>query len=251
MSGHGRLARLIRDAGSVVALTGAGISVPSGIPDFRTPGTGLWANVDPMEVAHVDVWRSDPARFWSFYGHRFATLGAIEPNPAHAALVELERRGHLDVVLTQNIDLLHAKAGSTDVVELHGSIAAARCPATGERVPADEVLRRIEAAEDGVPRSAAGHPLKPEVVLFGDMLPTVAIARAETAAARADLMLCIGSSLQVFPVADLPMRTLDAGGQVAIVTTSETPYDDAAVVRLEGDVVDELQRVLDALDALG
>jgi len=248
---HDRLARLVRDAGSVVALTGAGISVPSGIPDFRTPGTGIWANVDPMEVAHVDVWRTDPARFWSFYGHRFATLGAIEPNPAHAALVELERRGLLDLVLTQNIDRLHAKAGSTDVVELHGSIAAARCPATGERVPADEVLRRLDAADDGVPRSAAGHPLKPEVVLFGDMLPMAAVARAETAAAHADLMLCIGSSLQVFPVADLPMRTLEAGGRVAIITSSATPYDDEAVVRLDGDVVDELRGLIDALDALG
>src|SRR5205807_8527769 len=104
-----RLAELIRQADSVVALTGAGISVPSGIPDFRSPETGLWANVDPMEVAHIDVFRRDPERFWRFYGERFASLRAVEPNPAHAALVELERRGRLDAVITQNIDMLHRK----------------------------------------------------------------------------------------------------------------------------------------------
>src|SRR3954468_6570665 len=102
-----RLARLIRDAETVVALTGAGISVPSGIPDFRSPGTGLWENVDPMEVAHIEVFRSDPERFWHFYGHRFATLRGKQPNGAHRALVELERRGLLHAVITQNIDGLH------------------------------------------------------------------------------------------------------------------------------------------------
>lgn len=116
---HDELARRIAAADSVVVLTGAGISVPSGIPDFRSPGTGIWANVDPMTVAHVDVWRSDPVRFWSFYGDRFARFGGLEPNDAHRAVAELERRGHVRTVLTQNIDGLHARAGSGDVVELH------------------------------------------------------------------------------------------------------------------------------------
>ena len=113
------LAELIRGAGSVVALTGAGISVPSGIPDFRTPGTGLWENVDPMEVAHIDAWRDDPARFWSFYGDRFATLGGKEPNGAHGALVALERAGRLDAVITQNIDMPTARRGRASS-EVHG-----------------------------------------------------------------------------------------------------------------------------------
>ena len=121
------LARLVRRAGSVVALTGAGISVPSGIPDFRTPGTGLWENVDPMEVAHIDAWRADPERFWTFYGDRFQTLGDKQPNGAHRALAELERRGRLDAVITQNIDMLHRKAGTRELVEVHGSIAACVC----------------------------------------------------------------------------------------------------------------------------
>src|SRR5919107_1144002 len=113
------LAELVRTAGSVVALTGAGISVPSGIPDFRSPGTGIWENVDPMEVAHIDAWRADPERFWSFYGERFQMLGDKRPNPAHEALVELERKGLLDAVITQNIDLLHRKAGTARLLEVH------------------------------------------------------------------------------------------------------------------------------------
>lgn len=248
---HDRLARLVADAGSVVALTGAGISVPSGIPDFRTPVTGLWANVDPSTVAHVDVWRADPVRFWSFYGDRFTRLQHVEPNPAHAALVALERRGRLDAVLTQNIDTLHERAGSSDVVELHGSIAGCHCPACGHREPLPTVLGLIAATDDGVPRCpACNGVLKPDVVLFGDLLPEAAVARAERLAADADVLLCIGSSLQVWPVAGLPERTLDAGGSVAIITASDTPYDDVAAVRLGGDVVDELQGLLAALDRL-
>jgi NAD-dependent deacetylase len=249
---HDRLARLVADAGCVVALTGAGISVPSGIPDFRTPVTGLWANVDPSEVAHVDVWRSDPVRFWSFYGERFARLGSIEPNDAHRALAELGRRGLLDAVLTQNIDLLHERAGSRDVVELHGSIAGCHCPVCGARESLGVVLGLIEAAEDGVPHCpVCAGVLKPDVVLFGDLLPEDAIRRAERLALRCDLLLCIGSSLAVWPVAELPQRVLDTGGRLAIITAGDTPYDDAADVRLGGDVVAELTGLLEALDRLG
>src|SRR6478609_11065737 len=129
-AGAERLAELIVGAGSVVALTGAGVSVPSGIPDFRTPQTGIWANVDPMEVAHIDVWRRDPARFWAFYGQRFAILDGKEPNGAHRAIVELERRGLVSGVITQNIDGLHALAGS-EPIEVHGSIQSASCLSCG------------------------------------------------------------------------------------------------------------------------
>ncbi|MGX6448417.1 SIR2 family NAD-dependent protein deacylase [Patulibacter sp. S7RM1-6] len=247
-----RLATLVRDARSVVALTGAGISVPSGIPDFRTPGTGLWANVDPMEVAHVDVWRRDPQRFWAFYGDRFARYGGLRPNRAHEALVELAARGRLDAILTQNIDQLHARAGSPDVVELHGSIAGAHCPGCGERAPLGQVLRLVDEADDGVPRCpTCGGVLKPDVVLFGDMLPEAALRRAEELARGADLMLCVGSSLEVWPVSELPATTLRRGGRVAVVTTGDTPYDDVATVRLRGDVVTELEGLVAALNRLG
>src|ERR1700757_5291952 len=121
------LAELVRGACSVVALTGAGISTPSGIPDFRSPGTGLWETVDPMEVAHIDAFRADPQRFWGFYSARFAALQSKLPNPAHHALAELERRGLLDAVITQNVDTLHRAAGTRELVEVHGSIASCSC----------------------------------------------------------------------------------------------------------------------------
>jgi NAD-dependent deacetylase len=242
-----RLAELIVAHQPVVALTGAGISVPSGIPDFRTPQTGLWANVDPMEVAHISVWRRDPARFWSFYGQRFAALDGKRPNGAHVALAELERRGLLAGVITQNIDGLHAAAGTRDPIEVHGSIAGASCLVCRMRFPLAETRARLAADGDGIPRCECGLPLKPDVVLFGEMLPERAMERAQELADTAGLMLAIGSSLEVYPVAALPADTLSHGGKLAIVTKGPTPYDREAVVKLAGDVAAELEAVLAAL----
>jgi len=247
-AGTARLAELIREADSVVALTGAGISVPSGIPDFRSPGTGLWEGVDPMEVAHIDAWRADPARFWHFYGDRFATLGPKLPNGAHAALVALEGAGRLDAVITQNIDMLHRKAGTRELVEVHGTIEHSSCLACGLRYPVADVRARLAAAADGVPRCDCGEPLKPDVVLFGEYLPEGALERAYALAAGADVLLCIGTSLEVHPIAQLPGITKRGGGQVAVVTKGETAWDDRAAVKLSGDVVVELQALVAALD---
>lgn len=242
-----RLAELIRTHQPVVALTGAGISVPSGIPDFRTPQTGLWANVDPMEVAHISVWRRDPGRFWSFYGQRFAALDGKQPNGAHLALAELERRGLLAGVITQNIDGLHAAAGTRDPIEVHGSIASASCLACRVPYPLAETRSRLAADPDGIPRCDCGLPLKPDVVLFGELLPEAAMERAQALAEGAGLMLAIGSSLEVYPVAGLPAETLSRGGRLAIVTRSATVYDLDADVKLSGDVVAELEAVVAAL----
>jgi NAD-dependent deacetylase len=245
-----RLVEAVAGARSVVALTGAGISVPSGIPDFRSPGTGLWEKVDPMEVAHIDAFRAGPARFWRFYGERFASLRDKVPNGAHTALVELERRGRLDGVITQNVDMLHRKAGTRELVEVHGSIATCSCPDCGAgRVTLEQAVALIEADAEGVPRCAGcGAPLKPDVVLFGELLPPAALERARELCEGADLLLCIGSSLEVHPVAALPWLTRDAGGQIAIVTAGPTPFDDVADVRLDGDVVHELEQLLAGLD---
>jgi len=243
-----RLAELVRGARSVVALTGAGISVPSGIPDFRTPRTGLWEKVDPMQVAHIDAFRSDPVRFWSFYGERFATLASKLPNGAHHALAALEQRGLLDGVITQNIDMLHRKAGTRELIEVHGSIAGCSCPDCGESVPLAQARERLAGDSEGVPRCAqCAGPIKPDVVLFGELLPAPALQRARELCEGAELLLCIGSSLEVHPVAGLPMLTRQAGGAVAIVTQGTTPLDALADVRLSGDVVDELQSLLVAL----
>ena len=240
------LASLIREAGTVVALTGAGVSVPSGIPDFRTPETGLWEKVDPMEVAHIDAFHRDTKRFWSFYRPRFADLGGKQPNGAHHALAELEARGMLEAVVTQNIDRLHTKAGSERVVEVHGSIATSSCTTCSATYPLDGVGELFD--DDGIATCACCMgKVKPDVVLFGELLPERAMAEAQRLCAAADVLLCIGSSLEVHPVAGLPELTLGAGGRLAILTRGETPYDGEATVRLSGDVVDELEAVLAAL----
>jgi NAD-dependent deacetylase len=239
-----RVADLIRKARSVVALTGAGISVPSGIPDFRTPETGLWANVDPMEVAHIDVFRREPERFWSFFGDRFQHLEDKAPNAAHIALTRLEQAGLLDGVITQNIDRLHRLAGTRELVEVHGTIEYSSCLTCGVRYQLADVRERRRADPAGIPRCACTAPLKPDVVLFGEFLPAGAMARAQQLAVSADLMLCVGSSLEVHPVADLPSLTLATGGQIAIITQGRTPLDRQAAVRCHGDVVDEMQSVL-------
>jgi len=241
------LAGLIAASDRVVALTGAGVSVPSGIPDFRTPGKGLWAKVDPMAVATIDAFHSDTKRFWDFYRPRFHDLADKEPNPGHTVLAELERRGRLDAVITQNIDRLHRKAGSEDVIEVHGSIATASCTSCGESYPLEEVESLFDADGVATCRGCAGK-VKPDVVLFGELLPADAMARAEQLCSSADLLLCIGSSLEVHPVAGLPGLTLAQGGRIAIITRSSTPYDSDAAVRLDGDVAEDLQAVLTGLD---
>ena len=242
-----RVSEMLAASSSAVVLTGAGVSVPSGIPDFRTPGTGLWEKVDPVEVAHIDVFRRDPDRFWTFYGNRFATLDDKLPNAAHDAIAELERRGLIRGVITQNIDRLHRKAGSQRIVEVHGSIESSVCPACGAHEGIDRVLEKLQAGISTPRCDACETPLKPDVVLFGEFLPEQAMSDAYALAREADLMLAIGSSLEVYPVASLPGVTLEAGGRLALITQGPTPYDSAAEVKLSGDVVDELDAVLAAL----
>ena len=243
-----RLAEMLREARLALVLTGAGVSVPSGIPDFRSPGTGIWEKVNPMEVAHIDAFRRAPDRFWQFYGDRFASLVDKQPNDAHHAIAELERRGVIRGAVTQNVDRLHRRAGSQNVIEVHGSIEWSVCPECGGRTSIERILE-ILAEHPGAPEcTACIAPLKPDVVLFGEMLPEVAISDAYALAAEADLIVCIGSSLEVFPVATLPGVTRDGGGRIALITQGPTPYDDDAVVKLDGDVVEELAAVMAALD---
>jgi NAD-dependent deacetylase len=241
------LAGLIEESDRVVALTGAGVSVPSGIPDFRTPGKGLWEKVDPMKVAHIDVFRRDPDRFWHFYGDRFATLDDKEPNEAHLAIAELEARGLIRGVITQNIDRLHRKAGSRNVIEVHGTIEWSVCLECGAKASIDQVIEKLRAGVGTPECETCITPLKPDVVLFGELLPEEAMSDAFALATEADLMIAIGSSLEVYPVASLPGVTLENGGRLALVTQGRTPYDGEAEVKLGGDVVDELTAVLDAL----
>jgi NAD-dependent deacetylase len=241
------LAGLIAASECTVALTGAGISVPSGIPDFRTPGKGLWEKIDPMSVATIDAFHRDTKRFWDFYRPRFHMLSDKKPNPAHEALAGLERRGLLDAVITQNVDRLHHRAGSERVIEVHGSIATATCTSCPASYPLEQVESLFDADGIATCASCAGK-VKPDVVLFGELLPQDAMAEAERLCAGASLLLCVGSSLEVYPVAGLPELTLGRGGGLAIITKSSTPYDSAAAVRMEDDVVSDLRAVLAALE---
>ena len=239
------LAALIHDRQPCVVLTGAGVSTESGIPDFRSP-SGLWATFDPLEYGSIDAFRADPLKVWSFYKPRVAMLTEAEPNPAHLALAELERRGFVEAVVTQNIDLLHGRAGSKEVVEVHGSIRTATCPGCGERYPLEQVLELLDDA-DAPACPACGAILKPDVVFFGELLPPEAIERAYELSRRTRLLLVVGSALEVYPIAGLPEETLAAGGALAIVNHGRTPYDGRAVLRVGGSAGEILPAVAAAL----
>jgi NAD-dependent deacetylase len=241
-----RLATLVRESKPCVVLSGAGVSTESGIPDFRSP-SGIWSRFDPLEYGSLDAFRADPEKVWHFYAPRFAMLGSAEPNRAHRALAELEELGFVRAVVTQNIDLLHARAGSRDVVEVHGSIATSSCPRCGATYELAEVLSQLEA-DAGAPRcSTCGAVLKPDVVFFGELLPAAAIDRANALAREARLCLVVGSTLEVYPVAELPLQTLRAGGSLAIVNRGPTALDARAEVRVEGGAGDTLAALVEEL----
>lgn len=239
-----RLAELIATRQPCVVLTGAGVSTESGIPDFRSP-TGIWAQVDPMEYASLRAFQADPEKVWRFYAPRIEMLTGAEPNEAHRALAELERRGLVSGLVTQNIDLLHERAGSREVVEVHGSIRTATCPACRCVHGLDEVIALVEA--QGTPRCReCGAVVKPDVVFFGELLPEAAIDRAYELAREAALMLVIGSALEVYPVADLPLETLRTGGSLAIVNRGATGHDERAELKIDGSAGETLNAVLAA-----
>jgi NAD-dependent deacetylase len=239
------LAALVRERQPCVVLTGAGISTESGIPDFRSP-TGIWAEYDLMEYATIDAFRRDPVKVWEFYALRFELLTRAEPNAGHLALAELERRGLVQAVVTQNIDGLHDRAGSREVIEVHGSIRTARCLACEAQVPLEAVVAALRAAPaPPCPRCAAIH--KPDVVMFRELIPVDAIERATELAQRAGLLLVVGSTLEVFPVAGLPEETVSAGGALAIVNRGSTPFDRLARIRIDGGAGDTLAALAEEL----
>ncbi|MGE5272635.1 MAG: SIR2 family NAD-dependent protein deacylase [Verrucomicrobiota bacterium] len=236
------LAELIVEGQPCVVLTGAGVSTESGIPDFRSQ-TGLWARYDPMEYATIDAFRRNPAKVWDFYSKRLGVLAGARPNGAHLALAELERLGLVEALVTQNVDRLHQAAGSRRVIEVHGSIRSASCPACAHR---EEFGRVVELLP--VPVCAdCGAVLKPDVVMFGELLPPDAIDDAARLARGAGLLLVVGSSLEVYPVAALPEDTLQAGGRLAIVNRGSTPYDRRADLKIDGSAAETLAAVAERL----
>jgi NAD-dependent deacetylase len=244
----GALARRVREARrptGVVALTGAGVSTESGIPDFRSASSGLWARHDPMEVASIEGFRRDPRRFYDFWGERIDALGAARPNATHRVLAALERAGIVRAVITQNIDGLHQDAGSARVLEVHGSVRRARCVECHMPSPREHVDERVRRGR--VPVCArCGGLVKPDVVLFGEDLPPV-FAEADELARGSDVLLVLGSSLEVHPVAGLVPEAQEAGAFVAIINREPSRYDPLADLVIQAELGPTMTELAHAL----
>jgi NAD-dependent deacetylase len=228
-------ADLFRQARHAVALTGAGLSTPSGIPDFRSTGTGLWSRDEPMEVASLSTFRTAPERFFQWFRPLASQIYNAQPNPAHLALAKLEKAKRIHSIITQNIDMLHQKAGAQTVIEMHGTMQTLTCTQCYHKVDAAIYLDTF--VENGkIPCCPhCGNILKPDVILFGEQLPQAAWFQAQREARQCDLMLVIGSSLEVLPVAGLPMQALDRGAHLIIVNNVPTYLNVRADVVLTED----------------
>lgn len=236
-------AQLLHDARCTVVFTGAGISTPSGIPDFRS-ATGLWTRDDPLKTASLSTFRRDPARFWAWKGDLLRQIWASAPNPAHRTLARWEQQHLIEAVITQNIDGFHQAAGSRVVLELHGSVRETYCPACGKRWQTSHFQDIIRSGE--LPRCPQDqHVVRPDVVLFEEMLPTAVFEQAEALAMRCDLLLVAGSSLSVYPAAGIPQLALQSGSRLIILNRDPTPLDSLADVVIPGDLAETLPRLAD------
>jgi NAD-dependent deacetylase len=231
-------AELLRKAKYAVVLTGAGISTPSGIPDFRSEGTGLWSKDEAMEVASLSTFRIAPERFFVWFRPLASQIYSAEPNPAHIALAELEKAGRVQSIVTQNIDALHHKAGSENVIEMHGTLRTLSCTQCFQQADSEKYLKPfVEQGE--LPHCPKCNSLmKPDVILFGEQLPQQAWYNAQRVCRQCDLMLVAGSSLEVLPVAGLPMQAIDRGAHLVILNNATTYLDVRADVVIQEDVAD-------------
>jgi NAD-dependent deacetylase len=239
-----RSAQLLREASYAVAMTGAGISTPSGIPDFRSPDSGLWTKVDPFAVASLFAFRLHPQEFYEWIRPFARLIVEAQPNAAHRALARLEAAGLIKAIITQNIDGLHQRAGSQRVHEVHGHVREATCVRCYRTVPADSLIEKF--VEDGqVPRCTCGGLLKPNVILIGEQLPLQVLTAARKDTNACDLMLVAGSSLEMEPAADLPLVALGHDARLIIVNYQPTYLDDRAEVVIHDDVAEILPRIAD------
>jgi NAD-dependent deacetylase len=243
-----RASAILRQAKYTVALTGAGISTHSGIPDFRSPESGLWENSNPAEVASIYGFRHHPELFYEWIRPLAHTILDAVPNEAHLALAHMEAKGYLKSIITQNIDMLHARAGSQTVYEVHGHLREVTCIQCFAVYPARELM--IHFLDTGsIPRCVScGGALKPNVILFGEQLPAQALSAARREARRCDAMLVVGSSLEVYPAADLPVIARQVGAALIIVNLGTTALDPLADVVIQGDAVDVLPQLAAAVE---
>ncbi|HVS48942.1 MAG TPA: NAD-dependent protein deacylase [Candidatus Dormibacteraeota bacterium] len=226
-------AELLSAARRGLALTGAGVSAESGIPTFRGEG-GLWTQYDPVKVASIEYFMADPSAYWKVSKDRGRVALVARPNPGHHALAALEANGHLAAVVTQNTDGLHQESGSRHVIEVHGSSRTVQCLDCGNREPRREVQARLEVEMPPRCKVCGGVFLKPTVVLFGEPLPQAAIQEAFSLAHEADVMLVVGSSLVVYPAAEIPLVALRYGAKMIVVNAEPTPFDELADVVIRG-----------------
>ncbi len=243
-------ADLIRTSQRSVSLTGAGISTPSGIPDFRSPLDGLWTRYEPMEVASLTAFRHNPENFYRWLHPMAVQIYSAQPNPAHQALARLQNAGYISVIITQNIDGLHRQAGAKDVLEVHGTLDSLTCTNCYEQYPAGEYLKAY-IDDCSIPYcKKCGSILKPDVILYDEQLPLKTWHKADAASKACDLMLVLGTSLEVMPSARLPMEALEHGARLIIINNSETFMDDRAEVVIHADVAEVLPKIADeVLDA--
>jgi NAD-dependent deacetylase len=241
-------AELLRASRRLLALTGAGISTPSGIPDFRSEHAGLWKRVDPLEVASIWGFHEHPERFYEWLRPVLSKTAVAQPNGAHRALARMEQAGQLTGVATQNIDSLHQVAGNKCVCELHGHMRTATCLGCGEQVEGSAVIQDVLAGQPAPRCTECGELLKPDFVLFGEPLPYDTLSRAQAQALDCDVMLIVGTSLEVMPAADLPLLARRRGARLVLVNLSPTPLDDQMDVIIRADVVGALEALAESLD---
>lgn len=234
-------AELLRTATYWVALTGAGISTHSGIPDFRSERSGLWNFADPFEMASLWGFHDHPQRFYRWFAPMYRKAASVRPNGAHHVLVEMEQMGRLRAVITQNIDSLHQRAGSRQVFELHGHTRTATCLSCRHQEPAGPLLENILNGGPGIPCSQCAGLLKPDIILFGEPLPYEPLSAAQQETLACDVMLVIGTSLEVMPAADLPLLAKRRGARLILINESPTALDDQMDVVLRADVVKMLE----------
>lgn len=245
-----KAAELVQSAQMIVAFTGAGISTPSGIPDFRSADCGLWQDDDPMEVASIYGFRKNPQAFFDWVRPLAKITATAQPNAAHLALVKLEQLGKLKGIITQNIDMLHSRAGNSTVYELHGHLRQATCIHCFTKYDAEPIIEDI--VQLGlVPRCPKCQGvLKPDVILFGEQLPYKQVQLAKNATRKCDLMMIIGSSLEVFPASELPMLAYRNNAKILIINLQPTHLDNIADVIIRDDVAQVLPSIMKQLETV-
>ncbi len=233
-------ADIIKSSNKAVAFTGAGISTHSGIADFRSPESGLWNKYDPFEVASLTAFRNHPEKFFDWIRPLTEIAQAAQPNPGHIALAKMENAGYIQAVITQNIDGLHQKAGSKHVIELHGSAKSATCLSCGKKYPENWLPDDFISSKDLPHCEVCAGVLKPDVVLFEEMLPADAWREAQMLCEKADLVIVVGSSLEVYPANSLPETAIRRGARLIINTLTATHLDDYADLVIQADLVDTI-----------